>query len=163
MADRQETRALFAGSFDPITLGHVDLIERASRLFNRLYVVVGVNALKQPLFSLEERLVHLQACLGHLPNVSIQVLEGQLMADLAKELGATCLVRGLRHSGDYVYELPIAQANRETIFLQAQPAYQHISSSLVKEIASYGGDLSSLVPASLLGPLQSKYQGKRSD
>ena len=147
----------------------MDLIERASRLFNRLYVVVGVNALKQPLFSLEERLGHLQACLGHLPNVSIQVLEGQLMADLAKELGAICLVRGLRHSGDYVYELPIAQANRglnpdlETIFLQAQPAYQHISSSLVKEIASYGGDLSSLVPANLLGPLQDKYQSKRSD
>ena len=91
------------------------------------------------------------------------------MADLAKELGATCLVRGLRHSGDYVYELPIAQANRglnpdlETIFLQAQPAYQHISSSLVKEIASYGGDLTSLVPANLLGPLQSKYQSKESD
>ena len=109
MADRQETKALFAGSFDPITLGHVDLIERASRLFNRLYVVVGVNALKQPLFSLEERLGHLQACLGHLPNVSIQVLEGQLMVDLAKELGAICLVRGLRHSGDYVYELPIGR------------------------------------------------------
>ena len=91
------------------------------------------------------------------------------MADLAKELGATCLVRGLRHSGDYVYELPIAQANRglnpdlETIFLQAQPAYQHISSSLVKEIASYGGDLSSLVPASLIGPLQAKYQSNKSD
>jgi pantetheine-phosphate adenylyltransferase len=146
--------AVYAGSFDPITNGHLDLIERGSRLFGRLIVSILRNESKQPLFSVEERIEMLGEVLDGFPNVQIDSFDG-LLVDHAAAHSATVLLRGIRAISDYEYELQMALMNRrlrpdiETMFLMANEAYSFISSRLVKEVFRLGGNISGLVPLSV--------------
>ena len=155
---------IFPGSFDPVTLGHLDLIERGARLFERVTVVSGVNAAKQTLFTAEERLQQVRELVAHLANVEVVVLENRLMADYAREQQVSALLRGVRNTTDFEYEALMAQANRmlvpnlDTVVLLANPQLQHISSSLVKEIARYQGDIQQLVPASIQAAVERKFR-----
>lgn len=143
--------AVFAGSFDPVTLGHVDLARRALAFADRLVVAVAVNATKQPLFTLDERAAMLREAVGDEPRVEVRGLEGLLVA-FAREVGATLLVRGLRTGGDFDYEAGMAQMNRhvapgiDTVFLAPSPAVGFVSSTLVREVARLGGAVDGLVP-----------------
>ena len=143
--------AVFPGSFDPVTTGHVDLIRRASRMFDRLVVGVLVNSAKQPLFSKEERVAMLREITADQDNIEVSSFEG-LLVDFVKEQHADAIVRGLRTPGDFEYELPLAQANHklsvqaDTIFLASAPEYSYISSSAVRELLRYQADISGYVP-----------------
>jgi pantetheine-phosphate adenylyltransferase len=143
--------ALCPGSFDPVTLGHIDIIERTARHFDEIIVAVIRNPQKtQQLFSLEERQQMLKEATAHLHNVRIEFFKG-LLVDFAREHGATSIVKGLRAVSDFDYELQMAQMNQrlsgiDTFFLATSPRYSFLSSSLVREVARYGGDVSSMVP-----------------
>jgi len=143
--------AIYPGSFDPITNGHLDLIQRGSRLFDRLIVSILRNENKEPLFTVEERMEMLLEVVQVYPNVEVDSFHG-LLVDHAAAHRATVLLRGIRAISDYEYELQMALMNRrlrpaiETVFLLAQEAYSFISSRLVKEVFSLGGDISGLVP-----------------
>ena len=145
---------MYPGSFDPITNGHLDLIQRGSRLFDRLIVSVLRNETKQPLFSAEERMAMLNEVVGKYPNVAVDSFAG-LLVDHANTHSATVLLRGIRAISDYEYELQMALMNRrlnpelETVFLLANEAYSFISSRLVKEVFALGGSISGLVPPSV--------------
>ena len=147
--------AVFPGSFDPVTTGHVDLIRRASRMFDRLVVGVLVNSAKQPLFSKEERVAMLREITADQDNIEVSSVEG-LLVDFVKEQHADAIVRGLRTPGDFEYELPLAQANHklsvqaDTIFLASAPEYSYISSSAVRELLRYQADISGYVPETVL-------------
>jgi pantetheine-phosphate adenylyltransferase len=147
-----ERVAVFTGSFDPITLGHEDVIRRASQLFDRVVVGVGVANGKNPLFTVEQRVDLLREVCQDLPQVEICSFSGLSVA-FAKSKQAKVLVRGIRSTSDYAYEVQMALMNRamapeiETIFIPTCPEYSHISSSLAKEIALHGGDTTLLVPA----------------
>ena len=147
--------AVFPGSFDPVTTGHVDLIRRASRMFDRLVVGVLVNSAKQPLFSKEERVAMLREITANQDNIEVSSFEG-LLVDFVKEQHADAIVRGLRTPGDFEYELPLAQANHklsvqaDTIFLASAPEYSYISSSAVRELIRYQADMSGYVPETVL-------------
>ena len=147
--------AVFPGSFDPVTMGHVDLIRRASRMFDRLVVGVLVNSAKQPLFSKEERVAMLREITADQDNIEVSSFEG-LLVDFVKEQHADAIVRGLRTAGDFEYELPLAQANHklsvqaDTIFLASAPEYSYISSSAVRELLRYQADISGYVPETVL-------------
>ena len=164
MAEKCEV-AVYLGTFDPLTLGHFDLIERASRVFKTLVVGVGVNTAKKPCFSLPERLAMTREACQSLTNVKVHDFKG-LAYDFALSHRARVLVRGLRTEADYVYEMQMAAMNKtlcdsiETIFIPASQSLSHISSSLVKEVASLGGDVSSLVPPIVLAYLTEKYLKK---
>lgn len=143
--------ALCPGSFDPPTNGHVDVIERACRHFDRVVVSVVENPSKSPLFTAEERVELLRSVLSHLENVSVESHRGLLM-DLVRERGASVIVKGLRALSDVERELQMAQMNAsllggvDTIFITTDPRWGFVSSSLVKEVATYGGDVRNLVP-----------------
>lgn len=143
--------AIYPGSFDPITNGHLDLIERGARLFDRLIVAILRHDAKQSLFSVAERMEMLSEVVGAFPNVSVDCFDG-LLVDYAARQNATAILRGIRAISDYEYELQMALMNRrlqpriETIFLMAGEAYSFISSRLVKELFSLGGNISGLVP-----------------
>jgi len=143
--------AIYPGSFDPITNGHLDLIERGSPLVDRLIVAILRNETKQPLFSVEERMEMLREVCAAYPNVEVDCFHG-LLVDYAQKRNATVLLRGIRAISDYVEELQMALMNRrlnpnvETIFLMSGEAYSFISSRLVKEVISLGGNISGLVP-----------------
>lgn len=144
------SHALFAGSFDPPTVGHADLIERASRLFDRVTVAVMINPAKRPMFSDDERVEMLRACASGLSNVTVCAGTG-LTLDLAREVGADVLLRGLRGEGDAGMEASLAAANRhvggiETLALFTAPQYGFISSSIVRDVIRHGGALTGLVP-----------------
>jgi pantetheine-phosphate adenylyltransferase len=145
------TLAIYAGSFDPPTLGHLDVIERATRLFDKLIVAVGANSAKSPLFSTEERLQALRAATAHLKTVEVDAFSGMLI-HYAEERGAKSLVRGLRATADFEYEFQMAMVNRrlageiETVFLMTTWEYSYLSSSMVREVAQLGGDYAQLVP-----------------
>lgn len=147
--------AVFPGSFDPVTTGHVDLIRRASRMFDRLVVGVLVNSAKQPLFSKEERVAMLREITADQDNIEVSSFEG-LLVNFVKEQHADAIVRGLRTPGDFEYELPLAQANHklsvqaDTIFLASAPEYSYISSSAVRELLRYQADISGYVPETVL-------------
>ena len=147
--------AVFPGSFDPVTTGHVDLIRRASRMFDRLVVGVLVNSANQPLFSKEERVAMLREITENQDNIEVSSFEG-LLVDFVKEQHADAIVRGLRTPGDFEYELPLAQANHklsvqaDTIFLASAPEYSYISSSAVRELLRYQADISGYVPETVL-------------
>ena len=147
--------AVFPGSFDPVTTGHVDLIRRASRMFDRLVVGVLVNSAKQPLLSKEERVAMLREITADQDNIEVSSFEG-LLVDFVKEQHADAIVRGLRTPGDFEYELPLAQANHklsvqaDTIFLASAPEYSYISSSAVRELLRYQADISGYVPETVL-------------
>jgi len=143
--------AIYPGSFDPITSGHLDLIERGAVLFERLTVAVLENAAKDPLFTVAERLEMLREAVGHIPNVEVDCFEG-LLVSYAESKQATVLLRGIRAISDYEYELQMAHMNHrlapgvETVFLLAREAHSFISSRLVKEVNRLGGDVRGLVP-----------------
>lgn len=152
---------LFPGSFDPLTLGHLDLIKRGSALFDQLAVAVMTNTSKQPLFSVDERVAQVKEAVAGLSNVSVITSQG-LTVDLMNQIGADYLLRGLRNSRDFEYEKDIAAMNQflddqvDTVFLLADPKYQHLSSSLLKEVAMTGGDISAYLPANINADLQKK-------
>ena len=143
--------AIFPGSFDPPTLGHLDLIQRGARLFDRLIVALLRNTSKQPMFALEERAEMLRAIAADLPGVEVDAFDG-LLVDYARRRGAIAIVRGVRNSADLGYELELSGTNRhlnaavDTIFLAPAGQYAHISSTLVREIAGFGGSVRGLVP-----------------
>jgi pantetheine-phosphate adenylyltransferase len=157
--------ALYAGSFDPPTYGHLDLVERAARLFPELIVAVGTNPTRSPVFAVAERLALLTEITKPFSNVSVQSFDG-LLVDYAKKIGARVVVRGLRVGSDFEYELQIAHANADlapgidTVFLPTRTNYGFISASLVREIASYGGDVSRYTPKAVCDALRSKYGAK---
>ena len=146
--------ALFPGSFDPITLGHVDIIERAVPLFDEIKIAVGTNSAKNYLFSLEQRVQWIEQTFAHEPKVSVITYEG-LTVDFAREQGVQFLLRGLRNPADFEFEKAIAQANREmvpdleTVFLLTSARYAYISSSIVREVYNHGGDFRKFVPATV--------------
>ena len=144
--------AIYPGSFDPVTNGHLDLIERASKLFHHLVVAVLINPEKDPLFSVQERVEMLDLVVSNLTNVEVDTFEG-LLVDYARSKGARVLLRGIRAVSDYEYELQMALMNRqlepemETVFMLPAEAYSYLSSRLVREVARLGGSVKGLVPA----------------
>jgi len=147
------TRAVCPGSFDPVTNGHLDIFRRASGLFDELVVATGTNISKSRLFDPEERLEMLREACAELPNVTVMGFTG-LIVDFCREIGAQAIVKGLRGGNDYEYELPMAQMNAhltgvETVFIPTTASLGYVSSSLVKEVASLGGDVAELVPAAV--------------
>ena len=144
------TCAVYPGSFDPVTLGHLNIIERTAQIMDRVVVGVLINRKKTPLFSVEERVNMLKSVTAHLPNVEVKAFDG-LTIDFARENGAKAIVRGLRAITDFEYELQLAQTNRvmapeiDTLFLTTGLKYSYLSSSMVKEIAAYGGDISAFL------------------
>jgi pantetheine-phosphate adenylyltransferase len=157
-----ERVALYAGSFDPLTNGHLDVLSRARRLADRVIVAILENDTKKALFTVEERLEMIREILGDDPAVPVRSFSG-LLVDFARQSGATLIVRGLRAVSDYEYELQMALMNRrlapaiETVFLMANEEYSYVSSRLVKEVARLRGDLSGLVPAPILKRLAAKF------
>ena len=159
--------AIYPGSFDPITNGHLDLIERGSRLVDQLVVAILRNESKQPLFSVEERMEMLREVVTVYPNVEVNSFHG-LLVDYARERGATVVLRGIRAISDYVEELQMTLMNRrlnpevETIFMMAGEAYSFISSRLVKEVIGLGGNISGLVPPTVETRLRNRIQQPKS-
>lgn len=158
-------KAIYPGSFDPVTLGHIDVIERASKLFDHLIIAVLGNSAKTPLFSTEERVNMLKEVTKYIPNVEVKSFGG-LTVDFAKAHGANAMVRGLRAVTDFEYELQIAQLNHvinpeiDTVFLTTDLKYAYLSSSSVKEVAAYGGDISQFVTPYVEAEVKKKYEGK---
>lgn len=153
--------AVVPGSFDPVTLGHLDVIARAARLFDRLHVVVTHNPAKQALFTAEQRIGLIEESLADagVEGVRVDAWSEGLLVDYCRRVGAEALVKGLRSATDAAYETPMALVNRdlagvETLFLVAQPATSHVSSSLVRQVASLGGDVAPYVPAAVARALQ---------
>ena len=155
-------RAIYPGSFDPVTNGHVDIILRSSKIVDRLIVGVLNNSAKKSLFSVEERVSMLKELTKDLPNVEVTSFDG-LLVDYMREIDASIIVRGLRAVTDFEYELQIAQTNHientdiETIFLTTNLQYSYLSSTIVKEFASYGGDISKFVPEQFVDRIYEKY------
>jgi len=159
---REEKIGIYAGSFDPVTLGHMDIIERSSRMFDRLIVAVLVNKSKKPLFSIDERVTMIRSLASELPNVEVKSFEG-LVVDFAVSEHATTLVRGLRAVTDFENELSMAQTNRtmcpqlDTVFLATDLKYAYLSSSVVKEVAAFGGKIDLFLPESVVPMVRAKY------
>jgi pantetheine-phosphate adenylyltransferase len=157
--------AIYPGSFDPITNGHLDLIERGSAFFDKLIVSILRNDEKEALFSVEERIEMLQEVVGGLSNVEVGSFDG-LLVDYAAQCGASVILRGIRAVSDYEYELQMALMNRrlrpeiETVFLMAGEAHSFLSSRLVKEVIRLGGSIAGLVPPSVEGKLRKRLLGK---
>jgi pantetheine-phosphate adenylyltransferase len=153
--------AIYPGSFDPITNGHLDLIERGAKLVDKLIVSILRNDSKEPLFTVEERMEMLLEVVGRFPNVEVDCFNG-LLVDYAARRDATVILRGIRAISDYEFELQMALMNRrlgpgiETIFLMAGEAYSYISSRLVKEVFGLGGNISGLVPATVEARLRKR-------
>ena len=154
--------AVYAGSFDPVTLGHVDLIERSSKLFDEIIVAVGRHASKKAFFSFQERIDLLRDVTREIPNVRIESFDG-LLIQFCERVGARAIVRGLRAVTDFEYELQIAHANADmapgvdTVFLPTRTKYGFVSASLVREIASHGGDVSHYAPPVVCAALAAKF------
>jgi pantetheine-phosphate adenylyltransferase len=159
------TKAVFPGSFDPVTLGHIDVIRRCAHLFDQIVVLVAENAAKKPWFSSTRRVELIeQALTPKLANVSVDSTDG-LVAEYCKERGVGVIIRSLRHGGDYNSEISMALVNRklanvETLFLPATQNQEHISSSVVKEVAVHGGDISKLVPAFIADAIWQRLNGQ---
>lgn len=155
--------ALFPGSFDPFTNGHLDTVERTSKLFDQVVIAVATNTSKNALFSLEEKMTFIKKSVEHIENVRVTEHSGGLTVELAKKIGAVTLVRGLRNNADFEYESTIATMNKiqhkdiETVFLMSNEKYRFLSSSLIKEVAMFGGDVSSLVPDGVNKAIKKKY------
>jgi pantetheine-phosphate adenylyltransferase len=162
-----ERVALYPGSFDPLTNGHLDILSRARRLADRVIVAVLENDAKTPLFSVAERIEMIREIVGDDPSTPVRSFSG-LLVDFAREAGATLIVRGLRAVSDYEYELQMALMNRrltpsvETVFLMAKEEYSYVSSRLVKEAAKLGGDISGLVPESVRQRLVARVKSRES-
>ncbi len=157
--------AIYPGSFDPVTNGHLDVIQRGTKLFDRIVVAVAANDTKQPLFTRDERKQMVGRAVRHLPTVEVDAFDG-LLVDYVERRGAQAVIRGLRAVSDFEFEFQLALMNRklneriETIFMMPKDTYTFLSSRIVKEIASLGGDVSAFVPAHVRAALLSKYKTK---
>lgn len=155
-------RAIYPGSFDPITFGHLDIIERSSKMFDEIIVAVLNNSQKNSLFSADERVTMIKDLTNKYSNVSVVSFEG-LLVDFADQVDANIIIRGLRAVTDFEYEIQIAQTNHvenpklDTVFLTTSLNYSYLSSSIVREFASYGGDISKFVPKEIVPLILEKY------
>jgi pantetheine-phosphate adenylyltransferase len=152
--------ALCPGTFDPVTGGHLDVIDRASRHFDKLIAAVLQNPAKEPLFTLDERVAMLKEAVAELPNVEVDSFSG-LLVDYARDRGSSVVVKGLRAVSDFEYELQMAHMNRhlsqlETFFVMSDPTWSYVSSSLIKDVARHGGDVSGLLPDFVLERLMDR-------
>ncbi len=153
--------AVYPGTFDPLTFGHTDLINRAARLFDRLILAISAQSRKEPLFSIEERLDMAHRLVGGIPNVQVERFDG-LLVDYVRSTGACAVIRGMRAFSDFEYEFQMALTNRklapdlETLFLMPKEEYSYISSSIVREIALLGGDTSAFAPPLVCDALRKK-------
>jgi pantetheine-phosphate adenylyltransferase len=158
--------AVYPGTFDPVTQGHWDIVERSLRIFDRIIVAIGPNPKKEPLFSLAERLSMLAVVFKGIPEVRISSFDG-LLVDFVRKEGAHAIIRGLRAISDFEYEFQMALMNRsldsriETVYLMPSEEYSFLTSSIIKEVARYGGDISSLVPPTVKEMLEKKYAIQR--
>lgn len=158
-------RAVYPGSFDPVTLGHLDIIERSARLVDELIVGVLVNNAKTPMFTVDERVQMLQEVTADIPNIRVQAFSG-LSVDFLRQCDARIMVRGLRAITDFEYELQMAQTNRilapdiDTLFLTTNLEYAYLSSTTVKEVAYYGGDISHFVPEPVVDRIRKRINEK---
>ena len=154
--------AIYPGSFDPITNGHIDVIERATKMFDRVNVVIGINSKKKTLFTENERLEMVEESLSHLPSAQVAFHSG-LIVDYAVDIGATAIVRGLRSVTDFEYEMQIALMNRkmqpslQTVFLMPHEKYTYLNSSIIREIARYKQDVTEFVPEAVEKRLKEKF------
>jgi pantetheine-phosphate adenylyltransferase len=155
--------AVYPGSFDPVTLGHLDIVKRASMMFDKVIVTVMHNSAKSSLFSVDERVKMIKEAVSEFKNVEVDSYDG-LLIDYCKEKNIHIVVRGLRAITDFEYELQIAQSNKaqhsdlETVFLTTDVHYSYLSSTIVREFASYGGDISSFVPEEIIPLVEEKYR-----
>ena len=155
--------AICPGSFDPITFGHLDIIQRGANVFDEVYVVIVNNSAKNSLFTVEERLELITEATAHMPNVKVDFYQG-LTVDYAESVSANAIIRGLRATSDFEYEMQGTSMNRflnnqiESFFIMTKNQYSFLSSSIVKEVAKYGGDISELVPSVVQKALAKKYE-----
>ncbi|MDO5601241.1 MAG: pantetheine-phosphate adenylyltransferase [Oscillospiraceae bacterium] len=162
------TRAICPGSFDPVTNGHINIIERSARLFDEVLVLISANSAKDPAFTMEERVELLTKATRRFANVRVEKLEG-LLADYAHKAGADTLIKGLRAVTDFEYEFQLALINKklnphlETLFMTTDPQYMYLSSSMVREVGSYGGDISEFVPSEILEEVQKRLVQKQEE
>ncbi|MDU4731595.1 pantetheine-phosphate adenylyltransferase [Finegoldia magna] len=160
-----KTKVLYPGSFDPITNGHMDIIERSAKIFEEVNVAVVKNIQKKSTFTLEQRVEMIEKACKHLSNVKIHQFEG-LPVDFAKQIGCSTIIRGLRAVSDFESEMQMSLANKklndelETLFLVADGKYAFLSSSIVREIASYGADISELVPENIVEDIKRRFNDK---
>ena len=156
-------RAIYPGSFDPVTNGHIDIVERATKVFDELIVAVLSNSAKKTLFSNDERVKMIESLVAHLPNVKVMKFEG-LLIDFAEQVDARIIVRGLRAVSDFEYEFQICSTYKierpeiEIVFLTTDLKYLYLSSTVVREYASYGSDISKFVPESIIPLIMDKYK-----
>jgi pantetheine-phosphate adenylyltransferase len=157
---------IYPGSFDPLTNGHLDVVQRAAKLFDRVIVAVAKNDSKNPLFTLRERRALVAQCVGHLPNVEVDSFDG-LLVEYVEARSAQAIIRGLRAVSDFEFEFQLALMNRklnervETIFMMPKDTYTFLSSRIVKEIARLGGDVSAFVPTAVEAALTTRLRGHR--
>ena len=155
--------AIYPGSFDPCTNGHLDIIERSSKIFEKVIVAILVNSTKTPTFSVEERMELLEAATAHLPNVEIMHFNG-LLAQFAEQQGAKVIIKGLRAVSDFEYEFQMSLTNTklnpdvETLFMTTKSENMYLSSSIVREVARYGGSVEDMVPSVILKQIYKKFQ-----
>ncbi len=160
--------AIYPGTFDPITNGHLDIIKRAARIFDKVIVAVAKNTGKTPLFSMDERQQLIKSSVEHIEGVSVEIFDG-LIVDFCHKKGASALIRGLRALSDFEYEFQMALLNRkigkdvESVFLMPKEKYTYLSSSMIKEIAALGGDVSCFVPEHVKNELINKFKKKESE
>ena len=155
-------RAVCPGSYDPVTNGHIDVVTRAATLFDEVVVAVLYNPAKEGAFPVDERVSLLEDSLAGVGNLRVEAFADRLLVDVCRDVGATAIVKGLRGGTDFAYELPMALMNKhltgiETVFLPGDPRFEHVSSSLVKEVVKYGGDVSGLVPDPVLDALKRQF------
>jgi len=168
VSERVIRRAVVPGSYDPVTNGHVDVIARAAMLYDEVVVAILHNPAKEGTFTVAERIGFLEDVVAGLPtgadNVRVEAFAGRLLVDVCRDLEAQVVVKGLRGGTDFAYEVPMALMNRhltglETLFLPGDPSLEHVSSSLVKEVVRYGGDVRGLVPDPVLDALLARLRG----
>jgi len=160
-------RAIYPGTFDPITNGHVDVLKRALNIFDEITVVVAVNSQKKPLFTAEERLEMIQEAVAEYSGVKVKILEEGLLVEYAHQQNAVAIIRGLRQVTDFEYEFQIALMNRnlypkvDTVFLMPNEKYTYLASSIIREVSRLGGDVVNLVPPCVLSRLKEKHASKQ--
>lgn len=158
--------AIYPGTFDPITNGHIDILQRSLRIFGHIILGIGPNPKKTSLFSLEERIQMVKEAVKDVPNVSVETFDG-LLVDFAKKNGASAIIRGLRAVSDFEYEFQMALMNRklddkiETVFLMPSEEYSYLTSSIIKVVGSFDGDISSLVPKHVHAMLKDKFKYRK--
>lgn len=159
-------RAIYPGTFDPFTNGHIDILERANNIFDEIIIAVAVNSQKKPMFTADERTEMIRECVADYSQVVVDTLQTGLLIDYAKAKKAVAIIRGLRQVADFEYEFQIALMNRHlypditTVFLMPNEKYTYLTSSIIREVASLGGDISDFVPEPVLHRLRNKYLPK---